>query len=267
MLTNPNNSKKIKVNKMKINDMKKETNYAVLQLKMIGHISLAYSISKNDVSKLLRKLSNNSDGVSFPYNKTLNFNNFKLSKKQSAELFTEKNFGHFANKTIIVSTVSVLENYLFKIGELLEMDKKDTNLVNIFIRFIKGVKSLGFFDSSCRFIKDLCKKKKKLPISFSGLVKTFKMNGIVLKNIDGFDQSGLLAEVRHKIVHTLGVVDQKFKDSINKYDCEEANSLNDLNIGDQVEIPIDKVIISSLNKSIDFVENSSKEFISKCMRE
>lgn len=95
--------------------------------------------------------------------------------------------------------------------------------------------------------------EKELPVSFGKLSKMFKEKGISIKNLEGYKQCKLLTDIRHKIVHTSGEVDDKFLNDVKKNTCKEADILKDLIVGTQVEIPLDTVILPCLLKSIQFL--------------
>lgn len=105
---------------MKINDKKL---YAILQLKQVAFINVSIYFSKTDICKKLISISDHPDNVTFCYNPDLKFQDFRLKRDDVPELFTEKGFGHYANKMIIVYSASILENFLFEIAYDLQIGK------------------------------------------------------------------------------------------------------------------------------------------------
>lgn len=248
---------------MKIKEINDKKCFAILQLKQVANINICFFLSRDFLCERLKSISNALNEVVAPYNTVLNLENFKLKKCDVPDLFTKDGFGHFYNKMVIVYSASILENFLFEVGRLLYIGKSDKkNLLSLIKRFYKGIgnKDVGFARSFCRLLNDFCRllneqnmKEESLPVSFGRLSVKFKEKNIKLTDIDGYKQCKLLTDIRHKIVHTQGIVDDNFVNNINKNDCPEANILKTLNTGDQIHIPIDTVILPCLSKSIDFL--------------
>lgn len=242
---------------MKIKEINDKKYFAILQLKQVANINMCFFLSRDLICERLNCISNALNEVAHPYNTDLNLEDFKLKKCDVPDLFTKDGFGHFYNKMVIVYSASILENFLFEVGRLLYIGKSDKNLLLLRIkRFFKGIgnKDVGFARSFCRFLNEQNMKEESLPVSFGRLSVKFKEKNIKLTDIDGYKQCKLLTDIRHKIVHTQGIVDDNFVNNINKNDCPEANILRTLNTGDQVRIPIDTVILPCLSKSIHFLD-------------
>ena len=248
---------------MKINEINDKKCFVILQLKQVANINMCFFLLRDIICERLNYISNAHNEVVAPYNTDLNLENFKLKKCDVPDLFAKDGFGHFYNKMVIVYSASILENFLFEVGTLLEIGKSDKNLLSPIKRFFKGIgnKDVGFIRSLCRLLNDFCRllnkqnmKVQSLPVSFGRLSVKFKEKNIKLTGIDGYLQCKLLTDIRHKIVHTQGIVDDIFVNNINKNDCPEANILKTLNTGDQVRIPIDTVILPCLSKSIHFLD-------------
>lgn len=238
---------------MKIKDKK---DFAISQLKQVAHINVALKCSQKNICKTLKFISARPNNITFPENPALNFEEFRMSSNETPELFTENGFGHYANRMVIVYVASIVENFIFETGSHLNLGKVEQNMTLAIKRFFKGMfnKDVGFFKSFCRFLKEKDMKEKELPVSFGKLSKMFKEKDINLKGLEGYEQCKLLTDIRHKIVHTKGKIDDKFLKDINKINCPEAAILKKLKTGDPVNIPLDTVILPCLLKSILFLD-------------
>lgn len=219
-------------------EIKKERDYTISKIEQLCFIATALFFSKKDICNWADYIYNNPEKITFPYNKELILNNFKTIKNQKPGLFTESGFGALANKMIIVNSASTLENYLRKIGKLFALHKDK----------IEPCQKCGY-------------RKEPLPHSFDGISKRFS-DKVMVTDIEGYEQSYLITLIRHKITHNIGNTDKDFIKKTKKLSCKEAQHFSDINVNSTISIPIDKIILPCLEKSNNFVKNSSVLFIS-----
>lgn len=205
------------------------TKITVSQLEQIIFITVAIWHCREDVCLKAKQISKNANEIKLPYNKGIALSTLATISETNPELFEvdgigkEKGFGHFSNKMIIVSIVAAIEGYLSECAEIL------------------GIGTI--------------------PNSFKALItKINEEKNIDLQTINECQEALLISYIRHKIVHTLGKVDNKFKnEQLPSVTGEEADFLKskDINIGDQIEIPIDQLILPCISKSISFIKQSN----------
>ncbi len=208
----------------KKNKLETLTKITVSQLEQIMFISIAIWFSRENICRKAKEIDENADEIILPYNKNIAVSTLATIRKKNPELFEvdgigkEKGFGHFSNKMTIVSIAAAIEGYFS------ECAKKILETNNI-------------------------------PYSFERLItKIHKEKNIDLRTINEYQEVSMIFYTRHKIVHTLGKVDDIFIDKLTPVTGEVADFLKskDINIGDQVEIPIDRFILPCISNSISF---------------
>lgn len=222
----------------KILEIEMERDFTISKIEQYIFIASAIFLSKKYICDNAKDIYDNPDTVCFPYNKELTLNNYKTTKNKGPELLEYDGFGNFANEMIIISSASVLENYLRKIGKIFELNKS---------KMVPCPK--------CGY------RREPLPHSFDRIAK--RINEIVMiEDIEGYEHSFLLTLIRHKIIHNRGNADDDFIKKVKGLKCEESNRYSKKETNLTISIPIDKIVLPCLGKSIKFVENSSDLFIS-----
>jgi len=224
----------------KILEIEEERDFTISKIEQFCFIATALFFSRKYVCNSADTIYHNPETIVFPYNNELFLNNFKTIKNQQPELLKENGFGDLVNKMIIVSSASVLENYLRKIGKLFELNKDK----------IKPCQA-------CRH------RKEPLPHSFDGLARRFKDKDMRIEKIEEYEQSYLLTLIRHKINHNRGNADRDFIKNVKSLSCKESEHFSNIERRSPISTPIDEIILPCLEKSNRFVKKSAVLFISQ----
>ena len=147
----------------------------------------------------------------------------------AADLFDGGSLGHVVNRMIVTHAVALLEDFVDKAGQP-------------FLNALKMQRLSRSFRKKCSELK---------PISDLSAAATYA-------------DADLLASIRHVIVHQNGACDATFLKEVTQSRSPLACQLQPLPEGDQVQIPIDDLILPALNGAMGFVQDAADGLLSRC---